>query len=184
MTRNRRKTQARPAPANRQEAEALIARYAALMAQVETADDEANQALNRIMGHREDRLIPIEAEMDGLFNAVRAWWSVAGSQATSGKTKSLVLAGCQVGDRTTPPALALPEDRPEGLIISDLLALPDLDGDYLVSRHVLYRPALIKALRMGPLNPDFRILSGQVGLAVSQREEFFIDPVTALEPAA
>ncbi len=179
MTLHRRKSEAKPAPATRDQAEPLIARYAALLAEAEEIQAAADHAIEQVIAKSDAKLLPIETEMNDLFGALRAWWAVAGLDATEGKRKSLVLAGCQIGERTTTPALALPEDQPEEAIIADLLARPELDGDYLVTRYALCRPALIKALRAGEIHPDYRALAGHVGLGVSQREEFFIDPVTS-----
>jgi phage host-nuclease inhibitor protein Gam len=174
MTNTRRKIEAGPAPATLDDAQAALSRYAMLLSASDDIRAKADQSIAQITARRDAQLEPVTTEMDSLFVALRAWWAVAGAPATEGKRKSIILSGCQVGERTTTPALALPEDRTEGDIIGDLLALPG-GGDYLVTRHALYRPALIKTLRAGEMHGDFWALSARVGLGVSQREEFFID---------
>jgi phage host-nuclease inhibitor protein Gam len=175
MTNTRRKIEAEPAPATLDDAQAALSRYAMLLSASDDIRAKADQSIAQIGARRDAQLEPVAAEMDSLFVALRAWWAVAGAPATEGKRKSIILSGCQIGERTTTPALALPDDRSEEDIIGDLLALPDGGGDYLVTRHALYRPALIKTLRAGEMHGDYRTLSARVGLGVSQREEFFID---------
>jgi phage host-nuclease inhibitor protein Gam len=175
MTDFRRKAASKPAPSSAEEARHLIARYAELQENATAINAVAADELEELESRRQAALAPIDAEMTDLFNALRAWWAVAGAVATEGKRKSIVLAGCQIGERTTTPALAVPDDRCEGAIIADLLARPGGAGDYVLTRHALYRPSLIKTLRAGDMHPDYALLASGAGLGISQREEFFID---------
>lgn len=178
MTDARRKTAAKPAPSSAEEARPLVAHYSALQDSAALIIADAATAIEKIETEMQAALAPIEAEMTDIFNSVRAWWAVSGPIATEGKRKSIMLAGCQIGIRTTTPALAVPEDRTEDAIIADLLARPEGAGDYVLTRHALYRPSLIRALRAGEAHPDYAMLANVAGLGVSQREEFFIDIAT------
>lgn len=175
MTSFRRKMIAEPAPSTPDEAQDLIERYAELQGHAAIINRQAENAVEQIEQNRQEALAPIESEMADLFNALRAWWAVASLAVTEGKRKSVVLAGHQIGVRTTTPALAVPDDRSEDAIIADLLGRTGGAGDYVVTRHALYRPSLIKTLRAGELHPDYAFLAKGAGLGVSQREEFFID---------
>ena len=175
MTYFRRKTVSKPAPSSADEARLLVARYAELHGDSATINAFAADKMEQIETDRQAALAPIDAELTDLFNALRAWWAVAGNAATEGKRKSIILEGCQVGERTTTPALAVPDDRSEDAIVADLLARPGGAGDYVLTRHALYRPSLIKTLRAGEMHPDYALLASGAGLGLSQREEFFID---------
>jgi phage host-nuclease inhibitor protein Gam len=74
---------------------------------------------------------------------------------TEGKRKSISLAGCNIGERTTPPAL-----KPKGITQEGLVEkLLDLGlKTYLRITHKLDKPAAIKALA-----EDGRPATGRIG---------------------
>jgi phage host-nuclease inhibitor protein Gam len=181
MTTKRRKAAASTAPATLDEALLLLARYAQLDAQVEELQLQAEQTI-AIARATCDRLqAPLKAELKELFNRLKPWWAVAKDELTGGKRKSIELAGCQIGHRTSTPRLSLKGAEHE--VIEDLEFLGF--GWALRVKEELDKPAIIAALaKLGEDSPDghdARVLAG-MGFTVSQTETFFIARVRPQEP--
>lgn len=179
----RRKAPKQAAPQTLEQALALIGEYRDLNAAIEELHLDASAAIAKIEAARDSFAKPLEVRAVEIFRQLRAWWAVAAPEMTEGKRKSIPLAGCTIGERTAPPALQLPKGRKAEEIVNILL--DELAGEYLVTRHKLDKPAIIKALRidvatMDPVEDavfihELDVLSQKAGLSVKQAEEFFID---------
>jgi phage host-nuclease inhibitor protein Gam len=181
MTTKRRKAAASTAPATTDEAIALIARYAELDLQMEEVAQAAEAQIAALRAWRDLQAEPLKAEMKALFNRLKPWWAVAKDELTAGRRKSIELAGCQIGHRTSTPKLSLKEEEAE--VIEDLEFL-GFSWALRVKRE-LDKPAIIAALaKLGEDSPDghdARVLAG-MGFTVSQGETFFIARIPPQEP--
>jgi phage host-nuclease inhibitor protein Gam len=126
MPPTRRKAPRQQAPQTIEEATALLGRYAGFLTEAERLRAEADQAKAAIDAARDMALAPIEQEAKGIFLQLRAWWGVAGTELTEGKRKSYEIAGCILGERTTPPSLAMPAKDEEAATILINAELSDL----------------------------------------------------------
>lgn len=178
----RRKAPAQAAPATREEALALIAEYRAMDEAIQCATADYERAVQDARDLRDVIAQDMKPRMDELFGQLRAWWAVAGEAETGGRRKSVELGGMLIGERTTPPALALPKGVNEAAAIKAILNLP-LDGaaGCVVVTEKLNKPALLARLRAGPLDLLAEALRA-LGFAARQREEFFIDRPPPREP--
>lgn len=190
MSTRRRKADKLPAAQSTEEAIALLARFAEVDAGIERIKADAERLIADLRAGRDLHLEPLNAELKVLFNQLKPWWAVAGEQLTEGKRKSIELGGCQIGHRTTTPALKL-EGLTEAEAIEHLETL-GFEAWAIRTKKELDKPALIAALRkLGATDPDgvpnadaidAEVLSG-LGLKVSQKEEFFIARIPPVEPA-
>ena len=190
MPKARKKAPRQVAPQSREEATRLIASYIALLDEIEAEKALAQTRLDEIVATRDHVLGPLEDEMKDIFKQLRPWWAVAKDELTDGKRKSIELAGAQIGERTSTPALTLPR----GLTLDQFAAwMNDNDLEALVrTKHSPDKPACIKALRaLGAPGPDANATDAEVildvilrsqgaqlaakGVTVTQKDEFFID---------
>jgi len=175
------------APQTLDAAIALIAEYRDLGDTVEQLNAEASASIAKIEAVRDAAAKPLEVRAAHIFEQLRAWWAVAAPELTQHKRKSIALAGCNIGERTSPPALKLRKVKMADLI-TKLLA-KGMTG-FLRTTHKLDKPNAIKAIQLG--DKDGLTLS-DLGAVVAQGEEFFIDwprpkpadltPEPPLEPA-
>lgn len=175
MPPTRRKAAKQAAPQTIGEATALLGRYADLVTQAESLRADADRALAAIEATRDAALAPIEQEAKSLFLQLRAWWGVAAPELTDGKRKSVELAGCLIGERTTPPSLKLPAGAEEAAAILIAAGWAELCR----IRAGVDKPAVLKALAHDAMAAPIAAL----GFAAVQKEEFFIDRA-ADKPAA
>ena len=190
MTTKRRKADKLPAAKTTEEAIALLARFAEVDGEIERENALTELTIANLRAARDTLQAPLKAELKALFNQLKPWWAVAHEQLTEGKRKSVELGGCQIGHRTSTPALKL-EGLTEAEAIEHLEAL-GFEAWAIRTKKELDKPALIAALRKlgatgedGELNADgvdAQVLDG-LGLKVSQKEEFFIARIPPVEPA-
>lgn len=165
----RRKAPKQDAPQTLEQAIALISEYRDLTDKVEELELAKGSAIARIEAEYDLFAKQLEIRSIEIFRQLRAWWAVAAPEMTEGKRKSISLAGCNIGERTTPPALKLKGITHEGLVEK----LLDLGlKSYLRITHKLDKPAAIKALKAE--DPCGKLLA-EMGASVKQAEEFFID---------
>lgn len=184
MARTRRKAPAQLAPQTLEQAIGLLSEYRDLTDKVDELAEERDRAIAGIKGEYDAFAAPLGVQAAELFRQLRAWWAVAAPEMTDGKRKSIELAGVTIGERTTPPALALPKGKKAEAIVDELINW--LGNEYIVTTNKLDKPALIKVLRL-QLDPETAdpetiallsvrgVLVEELGLAVTQKEEFFID---------
>lgn len=177
----RRKSTVQNAPATIEEATALLSEYATTSAAIEEARAEADSAIAAIEGARDQLCKPHEERLKDVFLRLRAWWAVAGDHVTDGKRRSAEIAGCQIGIRTSTPALK----SPTGISSEDLVAQLiewDQGDEFLTTTVKLNKPAIIGTLR-GADGYAKTELADTYGFTVSQKDEFFIDRVKREQPA-
>jgi phage host-nuclease inhibitor protein Gam len=192
MARARKKAPRQEAPQNLEEATALAERYIYLLDMIDVERNAAQVAVDRIIADRAKAILPKEEEAKAIFRQLRPWWAANRDELTDGKRKSIELAGAQIGERTSTPALALPK----GLTLDGFTNW--LLGRKLVSlirtKHTVDKPACIKALRTLDREPPAFDGSNaehlefieqnalgealaDIGASVTQKDEFFIDRI-------
>lgn len=169
MANPRRKSIALEAPQTIEAATDLAGRYIGLLIEAEKMRLDADAHIAAIEKARDEFVKPIEQAMKDMFGQLRAWWAVAEPAMTSGKRKSILLAGAVLGKRMSTPRLSLGNKKPDFVI--GALDEAQLD-DFIRVRKSLDKPALLKALAME--GPDAEALA-VIGLRRVQAEEFFID---------
>lgn len=157
------------APQTLDAAIALISEYRDLGDTVGQLNVDASSAIAQIEAARDAMAKPLEIRAANLFLQLRAWWAVAAPELTQGKRKSVPLAGCNIGERTSPPALKLRKIKMAELI--EKLLARKMTG-FLRITHKLDKPAAIKAIQTTDENGSILI---ELGATVAQGEEFFID---------
>ena len=202
----RRKAAHQEAPQTLEEAIDLLATYSDILLGIEELSADATASIAAIEAERDRMIAPLERRAKDIFLQLRAWWAVAGDTLTEGKRKSLELAGCQIGVRTTPPSLKLPPktnseaagallvaaglaqlcrhkvevDKPA--VLKERLALPrlqELQRESVEKRSLSFSEAMALACRIERALK----LSEQLGFRTAQKEEFFVDRA-APKPAA
>lgn len=173
--RPRRKAPKLEVPQTIEEATALLGYYSDALTYAERLRAEADASIAAIQAERDERLKPLEERMKDIFRQLRAWWAVAGPAITEGKRKSVEIAGCVIGERTTPPSLKLPRGVDADELIAILEDLSERAGEVFVNvKKSVNKPACISALRR-PVGWLQEALICDAGLSVVQNEEFFID---------
>lgn len=174
MAAPRRKAIAQEAPSTIDEAVKLLGYYSSILTQTEELRAQADVSIAAIEAQRDTLIAPFDAEAKDVFMRLRAWWAVAGDNMTEGKRKSIELAGCVVGIRTSTPALKLPKGA-KGEDLAELLRDDEVGAPYASAKWSLNKPAIIKALRDSSTVAAVTALFAKLKLSVSQKEEFFID---------
>ncbi len=174
MAATRRKAIRQQAPQTIDEAVAALAEYADILLGVEELQADAEASIAAIKAERDRMTAPMEQRAKDLFLELRAWWAVAGPELTDGKRKSVELAGCLLGERTTPPSLKMPTPAAEAPVLLINAGFGEL------CRH---KVEVDKQAVLGVLRSEAR-LSGEIllqealaelGFKAVQKEEFFID---------
>lgn len=190
MTTKRRKADKLPAAQSTEEAIELLTHYAHADWNVEQLKADCERRIAEIRAEYDGLAQPAKERIKRIFNQLKPWWAVAHQELTEGKRKSIELGGCQIGHRTSTPALKL-AGLTEAEAIEHLEIL-GFDGWAIRTKKELDKPALIAALRklvagkqpeeMNADEQDAFVLDS-LGLKVSQKEEFFIARIPPVEPA-
>lgn len=190
MPRARRKAPRQEAPQSIQDATVLTARYISLLNRIDQSKLTTQKARDHLDAELDKKIKPMEDEAKAIFRQLRPWWAANKDDLTEGKRKSIELAGAQIGERTTTPALAVPKGMTLGSFVEWLIGrgLKSL----VRNKPSVDKPACIRALRSLDREepsagaPDaefmeFSILRGMgqqladKGAAITQKDEFFID---------
>lgn len=197
----RRKSEVLPAAQSREEAIALLTRYAEIAAGIEQID--ANTAAVMAQRKAGDDAIkaPLITQQEAIFLRVKPWWAVAGATVVEGDRKTAELGGCLLGHRTGNPTLKhpTPVDKAVGLLVGKGWV------GLLRVKYELDKPAIAAALRWldtprAAAEPndenidvaEARTWFASTGFRVVQSEDFFIDRLppkgqateTVADPAA
>lgn len=187
----RRKAPRQQAPTNIEEATGLLGKYAGIITAAEQLRADADAAIAAIEAARDQALAPIEEEAKAIFAQLRPWWAVAGEMLTEGKRKSIELAGCLIGVRTTPPSLKMPKGKAEEAALALLNAglanfcRHKVEVDKPAVLALLASEEMLDTLRDTAANDAARELVEEIALRIEtvielgfrrvQKEEFFID---------
>lgn len=182
MAGKRRKAPQQRAPQTIEEATDRLAEYADLILGIEELRQDADGEIAKMEAARDALVAPMEEKAKALFLELRAFWSVAGDGLTEGKRKSIELAGCQIGVRTTTPSLNTGKMKVEdavamidGLIVkadeADNVALLARLFELIRVKRELDKPAILRALAADEIGP----LLAEAGFSRKQKDEFFID---------
>ena len=194
MAQHRRKAPRQQAPQTMEEARSQAARYIELLDTIDRVKLDALTARDRIDAARDEVVKPLEEEAKALFRQLRPWWAANRDELTDGKRKSILLAGAQIGERTTTPALSLPKGMSLARFV-EILQLKRLKS-LLRIKPSLDKPACVRALRsleiedVGTHATDADHITHslqqglgrelvELGATVTQKDEFFIDRAPA-----
>jgi phage host-nuclease inhibitor protein Gam len=174
---SRRKAPKLEAPQTIDEAVALIAEYRDLLDKTDELKLDADSAIAKVLAARDEFVAPLDQRAKDIFRQLRAWWGVAAQALTEGKRKSVALAGCKIGERTTTPAL-----KHDGIKVDTLIEeLADLGlSELLRISTKLDKQACIAAITD---NTELGQVLVWLGARNQQLEEFFIDRVERKDTA-
>lgn len=189
----RMKSPAAPAVTSLEELTARCARFATVQAQIETLQAQASEDITAIKTRLGEALAPLEAELKAILLAAKPWWAANSEQLTDGKKKSALLAGCHIGIRLSPPALAFPKPAEHAVNLIEGQGWKAL----LRVTTELDKPAILKALAFVPPEAaaneaeieeivqalDLRDGLARFGFSAVQKEEFFIARAAVTTPA-
>lgn len=166
----RRKAPKQEAPQTLEQAIARISEYRDLTDAIDSLQLEASSAVARIQATYDEQAKPLELTARAIFLELRAWWAVASTELTEGKRKSILLAGCSIGERTTPPAVSLKK----GLKMETLLQKLEVAGHAILLRvsTKLNKQTAIKSIQA---DDEIGKWLAEIGVGIRQKEEFFID---------
>lgn len=176
---SRRKSETVPVPANRAEAELMIAEYTALERDRLLEELAAEEAIAQIRDARAERLRELDAEARPLFEGIKAWWEAGGKAEVAKGRRSTELGSAKIGVRLTPPAVKFARKVKAQDVVDWLRGLRWTGAkNFLRTKVSLDKEAVIKAVRA-----DAKIAETFARfLTVDQTDEFFIE--TGLEPEA
>ncbi|MFY9350086.1 MAG: host-nuclease inhibitor Gam family protein [Sphingobium sp.] len=169
MATSRRKAPKQEAPQTIEQAVDLIAEYRDLLDKSDELKLDSASSIAKIEAARDEFVAPLEQRAKDIFRQLRAWWAVAAPSLTEGKRKSVTLAGCKIGERTSTPALKHDGIKAETLI--DELAALGLSELLRISTK-LDKQACIAAIID---NDELGQLLLWLGARNHQADEFFID---------
>jgi phage host-nuclease inhibitor protein Gam len=192
MAATRRKAVRQQAPQTLEEAIGELAEYVDTLTGIEELEADAVASIAAIKVERDRMVAPLEQRLKEIFLRLRAWWAVAGPELTEGKRKSHELAGCLLGERTTPPSLKLPAKAEEAalLLVNSGLA------EFCRHKIEVDKPAVLKLLGSTDtirealeaielaVSDEHAVLAARLetaeqvarlGFKAVQKEEFFID---------
>ena len=178
MATARRKAPKQDAPQTLDEALVLLAEYRDTLNKTDELKLDADTAIASIMGVRDGFVAPLDQRAKDIFKQLRAWWAVAAPALTEGKRKSITLAGCKIGERTSTPSLKHDGVKVETLV--DELAELGM-AELLRITTKLDKQACIAAISD---NTELGQVLLWLGARNHQTEEFFIDRAEQKEPAS
>ncbi|WP_370176275.1 host-nuclease inhibitor Gam family protein [Sphingobium abikonense] len=174
---SRRKAPKQEAPQTIEDAVVLIAEYRDILNKTDELKLDADTSIAAIMAARDGFVAPLDQRAKDIFKQLRAWWGVAAPALTEGKRKSVIIAGCKIGERTSTPALKHDGMKAEALV--DQLAELGL-AELLRMSTKLDKQACIAAISD---NSELGQVLLWLGARNHQTEEFFIDRAEQKEPA-
>ncbi|MBU6167318.1 MAG: host-nuclease inhibitor Gam family protein [Alphaproteobacteria bacterium] len=186
----RMKTPAAPAITSLDELTARVGRWATVQAQIETLQAQAGQEITAIKIRLGEALAPLEAELKAILLAAKPWWEANSEQLTDGKKKSALLAGCQIGIRLSPPALAFPKPAEHAVNLIEgqgwktlLRVTTELDKLAILKALAFVPPEAASEAEIDGIVEALDLRDGlrRFGFDIAQKEEFFI--ARAAEPA-
>ncbi|MEO0589125.1 MAG: host-nuclease inhibitor Gam family protein [Pseudomonadota bacterium] len=171
---SRRKQEAIAVPANKAEAELMIAEYTELERTRLLEELAADEAIARVKEQLALRRREIDAEAKPIFDGLKAWWEAGGKDEVARGKRSGALGASTVGIRLGMPALKFKRGMNRTKFLDWLLGLR-LAGKakfLRVPKTQLDANAVIKTLREGGSTAaSFE----RKGAFVEQKDEFFID---------
>lgn len=186
----RMKTPAAPAITSLEELTARVGRWATVQAQIETLQAQAGEEITAIKTRLGEALAPLEAELKAILLAAKPWWQANSEQLTDGKKKSALLAGCQIGIRLSPPALAFPKPAEHAVNLIEgqgwkamLRVTTELDKVAILKALAFVPPEAASGAEIDGIVEALDLRDGlrRFGFDIAQKEEFFI--ARAAEPA-
>ncbi|WP_066667324.1 MULTISPECIES: host-nuclease inhibitor Gam family protein [unclassified Sphingomonas] len=164
----RRKAPARQAPATLVEATELAARYVAVNHEIEHVEAIADAWIAGVKEERDLKLAPLQEEARAIFDQLRSWWPTARADV-AGDRRSIELAGAQIGERLSPPAVALRKGLTVKAAIDAVAERFGRASSYLRTKLELDRSAILQAIQAEPEGDV-----AAIGFRVDQADEFFI----------
>jgi phage host-nuclease inhibitor protein Gam len=171
---SRRKQPTVQVPADKAEAELMIAEYTELERTRLLEELAADEAIDAVKTQLAERRREIDAEAKPLFDGLKAWWEAGGKDELAGKNRSAELGNATLGIRLGMPSLKFKRGMNRAKFLDWLLGLR-LAGKakwLRVPKTKLDANAVIKTLREGGHQAES---FESKGAFVEQKDEFFID---------
>lgn len=169
---SRRKNETVHVPADKAEAEQMIAEYTELERSKMLEELAADEAIAKVKEQRSTRLTELEAEARPLFAGLKAWWETGGKDEVAGRKRSAELGSATIGIRLTPPTLKTERKVTFATVLEWLTSLRwSRRSEFLRHKVELNKEAISKAIRSEPAIAEK--FKGR--LRVDQVDEFFID---------
>ncbi|MBZ6377363.1 hypothetical protein B5C34_05305 [Pacificimonas flava] len=169
----RKKTKAVSAASSREEAIALLEEFKSRTAVAARLEAGRRDAHAKIDADIDAQLGPERDRLKEITDRLQPWWAVQGKAEAGGK-RSVVLAGCQIGNRKTPARVVH-----RGLKVADAVEKLKAAGlrTFLTVKTSLDKSALLKGLQAS--DPEETARGEQLrvlGFDLQADDEFFIDP--------
>lgn len=171
---------AQRAPQNKEQALALLERFAAKAGRAGEIAARRDSIIGRVNAIADAQLVPLEAELKDIVKQLKPWWAANVDELTGGKRKSIPLGGCVLGYRTSPPSVKFDggtdDDATAAIVAAGL--------DLIRTRTSPDKPAILALLQFvkpdEPADDDTVRLERKatieaLGFRVHQPEVFFVD---------
>lgn len=171
---SRRKAESIHVPADRAEAEEMLAEYVALERKQMAARLITQTVIDAAKEELSDRLRELETERKGLFAGLKAFWEAGGAKELAGRNRSADVNGAKIGIRKPPPSLKFPRGVKAADIVAWLgsLRLAGKAKWMRTPKTQLDKQAVIKTMGEGG---SYAEMFEKKGLTLDQTDEFFID---------
>lgn len=159
-------------PATLAEATVMIAEFVELERKDALERLSAEAAIDRVKKQRDEVRAEIKAEMEPLFEGLKAWWEAGGKDEAARGKRSTEIANAKIGIRLGMPEVKFARKVKVKDVVDWLRGMRwARAGEFLRTTIALDKQAIIKAVRAEPhLSKRF-----EGKLSVEQDEEFFID---------
>lgn len=173
---SRLRSPAQRAPQTKDQAIALLDRYAMVAAELRIIQANRDEALAATNAVADTLAVPLVAELKDIAKQLKPWWAASIDELTGGKRKSITLAGCAIGYRLTPPKVTFAHGKDEDMVAA-------LVGTELEDALVRVRRAPNKEAILDAMGGDQCAALRALGFDVRQTEEFFVAALSSVLPA-
>lgn len=156
------KTKAIDAPADRAEAEGMLAEIGRLQRRVSAVEGQMNEKLAEVKEKYEAKAAPLNAELKEKFRALHAWAEANKGEILKPGTKTARLATGEISWRTTPPSVRVAR-APDVLKTLKTLGLTK----FIRTKEEIDKEAMLA---------DPERASAVSGVSITRREEFVVKP--------
>lgn len=168
----RKKAEAVRVPADRAEAEEMMAEYVSIERDQMAARLFAEREIDAAKARRDAILTDLETDRAELFAGLKAWWEAGGAAEVGGRNRSAEIANATIGIHKTPPAVKLARKVKVADVVAWLRNLRwSRAKGFLRTKIELDKQAIIKACQADPKVAE----TFAEKLTIEQVDEFFID---------
>ena len=159
---NRIKTDAINPPANREQADKMLADIGKLQRQVQRIDHNMNDELSKIKAQFEETAAPLNDAINAKFHALHTWAEANRNELLPGNRKTAKLPSGEISWRKTPPRVAI---RGMQLVIDTLKKMGH--NSFIRTKEEVNKEAILA-------EPE--AVEGVKGISITSKEEFAVKP--------